>query len=164
MSLDALGGISIKKLRFGCRIECIGGIFDHHPEFRAIHDALRFGLKWPMFHMISCKQLCSLLILLIRIRALCLGSYHVELTDIYTRSTQHYLSIVVVGRNDAWGGTRFIDKLQLFIDFTSAVACDVSNVSTELVLVDWNPPENEKSMSQLLIWPRYYCKISHSDF
>lgn len=85
-----------------------------------------------------------------------LSSEYVELNDIFNPSPADvYLSIVVVGRNDDWGGVRFVHKLQLFINFTTVLACEVSKVSAELVLVDWNPPENEHTLIKLLSWPRF---------
>jgi hypothetical protein len=81
----------------------------------------------------------------------------VTVTDLYTPfmpSDYLHLSIVIVGRNDQWGGHRFVDRLQLFINFTTTLACDVGSERAELVLVEWNPLATEARLTELLVWPR----------
>jgi hypothetical protein len=81
----------------------------------------------------------------------------VTVTDLYTPynlSDHLHLSIVVVGRNDRWGGHQFVDRLQLFINFTTALACEVGSERAELVLVEWNPLETEARLTEILVWPR----------
>ncbi len=79
----------------------------------------------------------------------------VTVTDLYTPFRDYlHLSIVVVGRNDRWGGHRFADRLQLFINFTTALACEVGSERAEMVLVEWNPFANETRLTELLVWPR----------
>jgi len=58
------------------------------------------------------------------------------------------LSIVVVGRNDNYGG-----------NFTKNIRQFVHNLSTllpeaELVLIDWNPPEDRPPLSMMFAWPK----------
>ena len=86
----------------------------------------------------------------------CVQQNLITLTDVYNPhfSSDVYLSIVIVGRNDRWGHSRFIDKIQLFINFTTSLACEVGRASAELVVVEWNPPENEPRITQALSWPR----------
>jgi hypothetical protein len=81
----------------------------------------------------------------------------VAVADLYTPfipSDSFHLSIVVVGRNDRWGGHRFVDRLQLFINFTTMLACEVGSERAELVVVEWNPLPTEARLTDVLVWPR----------
>lgn len=73
--------------------------------------------------------------------------------------TDPYLSIVVTGRNDNYGG-RFLPRLQTFID--SVITLSVRHhLSAELVIVEWNPPEGVHRLVQDIRWP---SALSESHF
>lgn len=55
-----------------------------------------------------------------------------------------YISFVVVGRNDDYGH-RFLFRLQNFMR-NLAFLCDKHKLSAELVIVEWNPPEDKKRL------------------
>ncbi len=62
-----------------------------------------------------------------------------------------YLSIVVAGRNDNYGGD-FLQRLQRFISRLSYLI-EKYHLATELVLVNYNPIENEAGLDELISWP-----------
>jgi hypothetical protein len=76
-----------------------------------------------------------------------------------TSHNQHasiYVSVVAAGRNDDYGGGRFIHRAQLFVSTTIAFACKAftgRRPEFELVLVDYNPPANVPALSDALHWP-----------
>ena len=67
-----------------------------------------------------------------------------------------YVSIVCVGRNDDYGGSRFLDRVQLFADNLLAFACEAfagGSAQLELVLVDYNSPFEAVPLADALLWP-----------
>jgi len=70
-----------------------------------------------------------------------------------------YLSIVLTGRNDNYGGD-FIKRLQDFFDWNCSLFED-KKVATEIVFVNWNPLENKDSIEKLIQFPknRKYVQI-----
>ncbi len=62
-----------------------------------------------------------------------------------------YLSVVAVSRNDNHGGDPLI-RTQIFINCL-AEQCKIYKIQTELIIVDWNPVENEKLLKDVLIAP-----------
>jgi hypothetical protein len=67
------------------------------------------------------------------------------------RDATPYLSVIVAGRNDNYGGD-FIQRLQRFVDRLSYLV-EKFHFPSELVLVNYNPvPENE-SLETLIQWP-----------
>jgi hypothetical protein len=69
-----------------------------------------------------------------------------------------YLSIVVTSRNDDHGGN-LIRRTQLFVDGFIA-QCQRHNLRAELILVEWNPPENHPGLARVLSWPSQQTNCS----
>lgn len=67
------------------------------------------------------------------------------------RMSKPYLSIVVVVRNDDYGGD-FLERLQNFISWNTALINDLQ-INTELILVNWNPIPNKTSVKEAIDWP-----------
>lgn len=63
-----------------------------------------------------------------------------------------YLSIVVTGRNDDYGG-RFVYRFNHFLDHLSAL-CERHQLDTELIVVEWNPVPDKPPLADVLNWPR----------
>jgi hypothetical protein len=63
-----------------------------------------------------------------------------------------YLSIVAVSRNDNHGG-RLTYRMQKFIDGFVA-QCKRHQVHAELILVEWNPPEDRPFLDKVLKYPK----------
>ncbi|MDD1664694.1 MAG: hypothetical protein LUQ32_05015 [Methanomicrobiales archaeon] len=63
-----------------------------------------------------------------------------------------YLSIVTVSRNDDHGGNP-LERTQLFID-SLYYQCNRYKLETELIIVEWNPPEDRKRLHEVLSWPK----------
>jgi hypothetical protein len=61
------------------------------------------------------------------------------------------LSVVAVSRNDNHGGT-LTSRMQSFINCLSD-QCKKFELSAELILVEWNPPQDKKSLKDELLWP-----------
>jgi hypothetical protein len=67
-------------------------------------------------------------------------------------TTKHpHLSIVVVSRNDDHGKD-LLRRMQLFIDGVAEQAVRFG-VSTELIVVEWNPPPGRPTLAEALRWP-----------
>lgn len=64
--------------------------------------------------------------------------------------TYPYLSIVVVSRNDTHGGN-LLERMQHFVDCLSEQV-EQFRLPTELVLVEWNPPEDKPPLKDALRW------------
>ena len=62
-----------------------------------------------------------------------------------------YLSVVATARNDDHGG-RLLHRLQLFVDGLAA-QCDRHGVDAELLLVEWNPPDDKPHLGEVIVWP-----------
>jgi hypothetical protein len=62
-----------------------------------------------------------------------------------------YLSVVVTARNDDHGGS-LLRRMQIFVNGWIA-QCKRHGLSSELVVVDWNPPEGRPPLIEALQWP-----------
>ena len=70
-----------------------------------------------------------------------------------------YISFVVVSRNDNHGGD-LTKRMQIFV--TALITqCERHEIDSELIIVEWNPPSNKKSLEEELEWPqkRKFCKV-----
>ncbi len=66
--------------------------------------------------------------------------------------SQPYLSVVVSGRNDDYGG-HFLHRFTHFLDNLSAL-CERHALDTELIVVEWNPVADRPRLAEVLDWPR----------
>jgi hypothetical protein len=62
-----------------------------------------------------------------------------------------YLSVVVTARNDDHGGN-LLRRMQVFVDAWINQA-KRHNLSSELIVVEWNPPAGRHSLAEALRWP-----------
>jgi hypothetical protein len=62
-----------------------------------------------------------------------------------------YLSIVATARNDNHGG-ELLRRMQAFVSMLAA-QCDRHGLDAELLLVEWNPPEDRRTLREVLQWP-----------
>jgi hypothetical protein len=62
-----------------------------------------------------------------------------------------YLSIVVTSRNDDHGG-KSLQRLQAFINGLLN-QCEEHQLSAELIVVEWNPPDDRPRLARALGWP-----------
>jgi len=62
-----------------------------------------------------------------------------------------YLSVVVAARNDDYGGS-LPGRMQVFVDAWINQA-KRHNLSSELMVVDWNPPAGRDRLAKALRWP-----------
>ena len=62
-----------------------------------------------------------------------------------------YLSVVVTARNDDHGGN-LLGRMQVFVD-TWINQAKRHNLSSELIVVEWNPPAGREPLSKALRWP-----------
>jgi hypothetical protein len=62
-----------------------------------------------------------------------------------------YVSIVIAARNDNYGGN-FLERMQAFLDVLLPLAAHYS-LSTELIIVEWNPPLGRPRLRAVLSWP-----------
>src|SRR5207245_4759898 len=86
---------------------------------------------------------------------LCCAFYHSSL--FWTRSalvmdTAPYISIVVTSRNDNHGD-KLLFRMQTFVDCLLD-QCKRYQLPAELVMVEWNPPDDQAPLAQALSWPR----------
>ena len=63
-----------------------------------------------------------------------------------------YLSIVIYSRNDNYEGNAF-ERLQMTID-NLVLQSKKYNLSAELIIVDWNPPEDKPLLKDALLIPK----------
>ena len=61
-----------------------------------------------------------------------------------------HLSIVAASRNDDHGGN-LLTRTQAFVDGLAG-QCERHRIDAELVLVEWNPPEDRPSLAEVLDW------------
>ena len=66
-------------------------------------------------------------------------------------SATPYISFVVGGRNDGHGGN-FLNRMQIFVN-ALVDQCVRHELSAELVIVEWNPPLDQKPLAEALRWP-----------
>lgn len=62
-----------------------------------------------------------------------------------------HLSVVVVARNDDYGG-HFLDRMQVFMNALGASSARW-RLRAELVIVEWNPPRDKPRLRDVLNWP-----------
>jgi hypothetical protein len=62
-----------------------------------------------------------------------------------------YLSVVATARNDDHGGD-LLYRMQVFVNALVA-QCERHRVRAELILVEWNPPDERPSLAESLDWP-----------
>lgn len=63
-----------------------------------------------------------------------------------------YISFVVAARNDNYGGN-FVLRMQIFLNVWLEL-CNKYDLKAELVIVEWNPPENKPRLKDALAWPK----------
>lgn len=71
-----------------------------------------------------------------------------------------YISFIVVGRNDNYGGD-FLHRINVFVKDLITL-CEKYELNSELVIVEWNPPGDRPRLKDAMTWPqieRRYCKI-----
>jgi hypothetical protein len=66
-------------------------------------------------------------------------------------SSNPYLSVVVTSRNDDHGGS-LLRRTQAFVNGWIG-QCKRHGLSSELIMVDWNPPEDRPPLMHALNWP-----------
>lgn len=66
-------------------------------------------------------------------------------------NSEPLLSVVVVSRNDDHGGN-MLQRMQLFVTGWLEQA-RLHNLSSELIIVEWNPPPDRARLAQALKWP-----------
>ena len=74
-------------------------------------------------------------------------------------SSRPYISFVVISRNDNHGGD-LTKRMQIFV--TALITqCERHEIDSELIIVEWNPPSDKKSLEEELEWPqkRKFCKV-----
>ena len=73
--------------------------------------------------------------------------------------TQKKLSIIVTARNDNHGGA-LLERINMFLSgiFNQS---EKFRINVEIILVEWNPPEDEKTLIDALSWPKghKYCHV-----
>ena len=62
-----------------------------------------------------------------------------------------YVSFVVVARNDNYGGD-FLSRINVFIG-SLITLCEKYSLSSELVIVEWNPPDDRPRLKDAISWP-----------
>lgn len=71
-----------------------------------------------------------------------------------------YISFVVVARNDNYGGD-FLHRINVFVKVLTTL-CEGHGLQSELIIVEWNPPEESPRLINVILWPdiqRKYCRI-----
>lgn len=69
-----------------------------------------------------------------------------------------YLSVVATARNDNHGGD-LAHRMQIFVTALAA-QCERHRVGAELIVVEWNPPEDNPPLAAALRWPETpWCDI-----
>jgi hypothetical protein len=63
-----------------------------------------------------------------------------------------YISFVVTARNDNYGGD-FLHRMQVFLDAVLGL-WEKHSLSAELIIVEWNPPEDRPRLQRALRWPK----------
>ena len=63
-----------------------------------------------------------------------------------------YLSLVAVSRNDDHGGNT-LERTQVFVD-SFLEQCARYQLDAELILVEWNPPENQAPLAEAISWAK----------
>jgi hypothetical protein len=71
-----------------------------------------------------------------------------------------YISFVAVARNDNYGGD-FLHRINVFVKVLLTL-CERYELPSELIIVEWNPPEDRERLKGAISWPdiqRKYCQI-----
>jgi 2,4-dienoyl-CoA reductase-like NADH-dependent reductase (Old Yellow Enzyme family) len=68
-----------------------------------------------------------------------------------SKQSHPYLSFVMVGRNDNYGGD-FNTRLELCIKIIVSYA-QKYELNAEIILVEWNPISNKSSLRDMIPWP-----------
>jgi len=66
------------------------------------------------------------------------------------KGNQPYISFVVVARNDNYGGD-FLDRMTLSVRCLLEL-CDTYSLDSELIIVEWNPPEERSRFKDAITW------------
>jgi len=74
-------------------------------------------------------------------------------------SDQPYISFVVVARNDNYGGD-FVCRINTFVK-NLITLCEKHNLPSELVVVEWNAPEDRPRLTDAIAWPDVQRKSVH---
>jgi hypothetical protein len=72
-------------------------------------------------------------------------------TSRVAHAEEPYLSVVVTARNDDHGGDPLY-RMQVFID-SLLRQCESYRLPSELIIVEWNPPEDRPRLGDVLSWP-----------
>ena len=70
-----------------------------------------------------------------------------------------YLSFVVVARNDNYGGD-FLHRINVFVK-TLITLIEKYELLSELIIVEWNPPEDRPRLKDAILWPTVQRKFCH---
>ena len=62
-----------------------------------------------------------------------------------------YLSVVATARNDNHGGD-LLPRMQTFVNALER-QCERHRIASELIIVEWNPPDDAPRLSEALAWP-----------
>jgi hypothetical protein len=68
------------------------------------------------------------------------------------------ISFVVAARNDNYG-VNFLHRMQVFIDVLLA-SLRKYKVIAELIIVEWNPPEDTPQLEEALTWPEHLTPVT----
>lgn len=68
-------------------------------------------------------------------------------------TTSPYVSLIVVARNDNYGGD-FLYRLEVFVS-SLAFLCAKHRLAAELIVVEWNPPVDRPFLQDALSWEKY---------
>lgn len=74
-----------------------------------------------------------------------------EPLDSRIRDDAPYLSVIAASRNDEHGGN-LLGRTQIFVEAWINQA-KRHNISSELILVEWNPPQDRERLAKALRWP-----------
>jgi hypothetical protein len=72
-------------------------------------------------------------------------------TGLAAHVDEPYLSVVVTARNDDHGGNPLY-RMQAFVD-SLLRQCESHRLPSELIIVEWNPPEDRPCLVDVLSWP-----------
>jgi hypothetical protein len=73
-------------------------------------------------------------------------------TSAYDTGESPYLSVVVSGRNDDYGGM-FLGRLDASVSAAVRLA-HRHHLRLELIVVDWNPPREKPGLAEAISWPQ----------
>jgi hypothetical protein len=63
-----------------------------------------------------------------------------------------YLTFAVAARNDNYGGN-FLHRMQVFVNVLLTL-WEKYNLNAELIIVEWNPPDDSPRLKDALTWPQ----------